>query len=125
MGFKLGANLQLTAPNVLDKTIPEQPELVASQDDLIRGEQLYNVSCGPCHGGNAKSAGIIPDLRMMTSATHQIFKNIVVDGVYAGKGMASFGDILNEKDTEMIRQYVISRALIDKAEAESISAGGG
>ena len=125
LGFKLGANLQLTAPNVLDKTIPEQPELVASQDDLIRGEQLYNVSCGPCHGGNAKSAGIIPDLRMMTSATHQIFKNIVVDGVYAGKGMASFGDILNEKDTEMIRQYVISRALIDKAEAESISAGGG
>ena len=34
--------------------------------------------------------------------------------------MAGFGDILNEKDTEMIRQYVISRALIDKAEAEAM-----
>ena len=64
---------------------------------------------------------------MMNAATHQVFKEIVIDGIYAGKGMAAFGDILNEKDTEMIRQYVISRALIDKAEAEAIeaSAGGG
>ena len=62
---------------------------------------------------------------MMSAETHQIFKNIVIDGIYAGKGMAGFGDILNEKDTEMIRQYVISRALIDKAEAEAVSAGGG
>ena len=101
--------------------------MTASESELIRGEQLYNVSCGPCHGGNAKSAGVLPDLRMMSSETHRIFKNIVVDGIYAGKGMAAFGDVLNEKDTEMIRQYVISRALIDKAEAEAIeaSAGGG
>jgi quinohemoprotein ethanol dehydrogenase len=124
LAFKLDANVKLTAPKILDKSIPEQPKLVASAQDLIRGEQLYNLSCLSCHGGNAKSAGIIPDLRMMAPETHQIFKNIVVDGVYAGKGMASFGDILNEKDTEMIRQYVISRALIDKAVADAISAGG-
>ena len=99
--------------------------MTASESDLIRGEQLYNVSCGRCHGGNARSGGIIPDLRMMNAATHQVFKEIVIDGIYAGKGMAAFGDILNEKDTEMIRQYVVSRALIDKAEAEAMSAGGG
>jgi quinohemoprotein ethanol dehydrogenase len=125
LGFKLDADLVLSEPTILDRSIPAQPTLTASEADLIRGEQLYNVSCGRCHGGNARSGGIIPDLRMMTPATHQIFKNIVVDGVYAGKGMASFGDILNEKDTEMIRQYVISRALIDKAEAEALEASAG
>jgi mono/diheme cytochrome c family protein len=63
---------------------------------------------------------------MMNSETHKIFKNIVLDGAYAGKGMASFADILNEKDTETIRQYIISRGSADKAEAEALesSAGG-
>jgi len=126
LGFKLDSNLILEAPDVLDKTLPEQPELIASADELFRGEQLYNEVCGICHGGAAKSAGILPDLRMMSAETHQLFKNIVVDGVYAGKGMAGFGDILNEKDTESIRQYIISRGIADKAEAEALetSAGG-
>ena len=59
-----------TQPTILDRTIPEQPELVASKEDLIRGEQLYNVSCGRCHGGNARSGGVLPDLRMMNRPTH-------------------------------------------------------
>ena len=64
---------------------------------------------------------------MMNPESHKIFKDIVIDGVYAVKGMASFGDILNEKDTENIRQYIISRGIADKAEAEALesSAGGG
>ena len=126
LGFKLDSKVVLEAPDVLDKTLPEQPELVASADELFRGEQLYNGVCGICHGGAAKSAGIISDLRMMNSETHKIFKNIVLDGAYAGKGMASFADILNEKDTETIRQYIISRGIADKAEAEALesSAGG-
>jgi quinohemoprotein ethanol dehydrogenase len=126
LGFKLDGNMVVTEPKILDRSIPDQPSLSASEEELVRGEQLYNVSCGRCHGGNARSGGIIPDLRMMGPETHKIFKSIVVDGVYAGKGMAGFGDILNEKDTEIIRQYVISRALIDKAEADALetSAGG-
>ena len=116
----------LKEPKIRDLTIPVQPQLTASAQELVRGEQLYNVSCSGCHGPNARSGGVIPDLRMMAPETHKIFKNIVVDGVYAGKGMAGYGDILNEKDTEIIRQYVISRALIDKAEADALenSAGG-
>jgi hypothetical protein len=39
--------------------------------------------------------------------------------------MAGYGDILNEKDTEIIRQYVISRALIDKAEADALETSSG
>ena len=126
LAFKLGGNVVLKEPKIRDLTIPVQPQLAASAQELVRGEQLYNVSCSGCHGPNARSGGVIPDLRMMAPETHKIFKKIVVDGVYAGKGMAGYGDILNEKDTEIIRQYVISRALIDKAEADALetSAGG-
>ena len=46
-------------------------------------------------------------------------------GAYKEKGMASFADVLNERDTELVRQFLISRALIDKAEAEALEAAGG
>ena len=125
LAFKLDSNEFLTEPTIRDRTIPDQPPLTASAPELIRGEQLYNVSCGPCHGGNARSGGVIPDLRMMSSTTHTLFNDIVIGGIYKEKGMASFADVLNERDTELVRQFLISRALIDKAEAEALEAAGG
>ena len=125
LAFKLDSNEFLAEPTIRDRTIPDQPPLTASAPELIRGEQLYNVSCGPCHGGNARSGGVIPDLRMMSSATHTLFEDIVIGGIYKEKGMASFADVLNERDTELVRQFLISRALIDKAEAEALEAAGG
>ncbi len=125
LAFKLDSNEFLAEPTIRDRTIPDQPPLTASAPELIRGEQLYNVSCGPCHGGNARSGGVIPDLRMMSSTTHTLFNDIVIGGIYKEKGMASFADVLNERDTELVRQFLISRALIDKAEAEALEAAGG
>ena len=125
LAFKLDSNEFLAEPTIRDRTIPDQPPLTASAQELIRGEQLYNVSCGPCHGGNARSGGVIPDLRMMSSTTHTLFNDIVIGGIYKEKGMASFADVLNERDTELVRQFLISRALIDKAEAEALEAAGG
>jgi quinohemoprotein ethanol dehydrogenase len=123
LAFKLGGSEALEEPRVLDRSIPEQPPLTASADDLLRGEQVYNLVCAPCHGGNVRSGGILPDLRLMTREKHQIFKEIVLDGVLAGNGMASFADVLTADDAERIRQYIISRALIDKADAEAEMAG--
>jgi quinohemoprotein ethanol dehydrogenase len=122
LAFKLGASETLVAPTIRDRSIPEQPPLTASADDLLRGEQLYNLVCSGCHGGNARSGGIIPDLRLMASEKHDIFKEIVIDGILSGVGMASFSDVVTEEDAERIRQFVISRALIDKAEAEAEAA---
>ncbi len=119
LAFKLGADLALEEPRILDRSIPEQPPLTASADDLLRGEQMYNLVCSGCHGGNARSGGVLPDLRLMTSAKHEIFKEIVLDGVLSAGGMAGFADVITVEDAERIRQYVISRALIDKAEAEA------
>ena len=121
LAFKLGGTQVVKEPRVLDRSIPDQPALTASADDLLRGEQLYNLVCGVCHGGNARSGGIIPDLRLLSEGKHQIFDDIVIGGVLAPRGMASFADVVTSEDAERIRQYIISRALIDKAEADAAS----
>jgi quinohemoprotein ethanol dehydrogenase len=123
--FKLGGNLALEEPRILDRSIPKQPVMVASAAQLLRGEQQYNLVCGGCHGGNARSAGVLPDLRMMGDGKHKIFQEIVRGGVLAAGGMASFADVVTVDDAENIRQYIISRANIDRAEAQKVDAAAG
>jgi quinohemoprotein ethanol dehydrogenase len=118
LAFKLGGSQTISAPTILDRTIPAQPELTASTEDVTRGNHLYHQVCAICHGALVRSAGAIPDLRFMTPGRHEAFNQIVVDGILASTGMASFADILTNIDSERIRQYVISRALEDQAAAD-------
>ena len=52
------------------------------------------------------SKSLLPDLTKMRPEIEAIFKQIVLDGVFQDKGMASFADVLNEKDVELIREYL-------------------
>lgn len=115
--FKLGGNAEYPEPPLLDRSIPEQPPLTASADDIKRGESLYHLNCGTCHGLNAKSDGVMPDLRLMSPGSHEAFQQIVQEGLLAKLGMASFADQLTPEDTELVHQYLISRALADRATA--------
>ena len=115
--FKLDGDAELSAPTVLDRRIPEQAPVTASAADLKRGEELYTLVCAYCHGVQAKSNGVLPDLRLMTDERHAAFNDIVLGGALRGNGMASFADFLNEADAERVHTYIISRAAIDRAEA--------
>ena len=115
--FTLGANGVLPVPTARDTTIPEQPPLTASVAELERGDQLYHNICSLCHGIGVKSSGTLPDLRMMSEGSHIAFENIVLDGVLKTNGMPSFSDLLDNEDVERIRQYIISRARIDREAA--------
>ncbi len=117
--FKLGGNVALPPPTVIDRSIPEQPDLQASAEDLSRGERLYHETCAVCHGLAVKAGGVIPDLRLMPAAKHELFNKIVLDGVLAANGMASFADLIDEGDANRIHAYVVSRANEDKATAEA------
>ena len=64
---------------------------------LQEGESKYNQNCAVCHGFVVKSAGGIPDLRKMTAGTHDAFNQIVLEGLLASNGMASFSDVLSEQ----------------------------
>ena len=115
MVFKLGAEEGEATPEQLEAAdIPEPPPLTVSEDDIGRGEVLYNRTCVGCHGLGAV-ATINADLRMMSGETHERFQDIVRGGVLADKGMLSFAAAVNEEEAELIRQYVISQALKARA----------
>jgi quinohemoprotein ethanol dehydrogenase len=115
--YALGGKGELPIPTARDTQIPEQQPLTASAEDLDRGDQIYHETCFACHGIGAKSSGTLPDLRLMSPETHAAFETIVLGGTLAANGMASFADVLDASDTERIRQYIISRATIDRQEA--------
>ena len=112
--FKLGGNQTLPIPNVRDKTIPEQKLANISVKQIQNGESNYNDYCAVCHGFIVKSAGGIPDLRKMSTGTHDTFNQIVLEGLLASNGMASFADVLSEEEIKNIHHYVKARAHEDR-----------
>jgi len=108
--FKLKGNL--TPPNIaLRDTQVKVQATVIDEESFSRGRSLYAVHCMRCHGFAAKSSGLYPDLRHSEQGVHNIWKEIVIDGVFAGKGMASFKDSLNGDDVNDIHGYVIRQAI--------------
>ena len=89
------------------------PPLLANNEMLAHGEQVYGQYCSVCHGNNAASdgAGVFPDLRY-TDRLHDIenWNVVVLGGELASGGMVSFAGQLEESDSEAILQYVILRA---------------
>jgi len=112
--FKLGGKETLPIPEKIDKTIPEQQLAGATDEEIAVGERSYNTYCAVCHGLVVRSGGAIPDLRLMTDGTHQLFDQIVLEGVFAAKGMASFGDVLTQEDATRIHTYIRARANQDR-----------
>ena len=112
--FKIGGTAELPIPNPVDKTIPEQQLAEVSDEEIGVGEKTYNTYCAVCHGLVVRSGGAIADLRRMTEGTHEIFNQIVLEGVFAGKGMAAFNDVLTTEDAERIHNYVRARAHEDR-----------
>ena len=111
--FKLGATRTLP-PLAKAEPIPQPPPLRASEADIRAGAQLYADTCSGCHGREA--VGGVKDLRHIDAATHARFKDIVLGGIYADKGMASFKDLLSDKQAEQIHDYLIARANEDWGE---------
>ena len=112
--FKLGGQKELPIPDVRDKTIPEQVLADVSNDQIRNGESNYNQYCAVCHGFVVKSAGGLPDLRKMTTGTHDLFNKIVLEGILGSNGMAGFSDVLSEDDVDNIHHYVRARAHEDR-----------
>ena len=91
-------------------TATEGPVLLtrAGEAQVKEGQALYAQTCRTCHGEDAK--GGVKDLRFMTPETHKSFADIVLGGVRADKGMASFKDLLTPSQAEAIHAYLIARA---------------
>ncbi len=106
--FKLGGDLELPPLPEDAAAPPEPPRLTASEEEVARGQLLYQNTCAVCHGQNAM--GGVADLRHLTREKHSLFNQIVLEGLYQDKGMANFSDLLTEDEVDAIHSYIIARA---------------
>ena len=78
---------------------------------ISMGNDAYHLYCGMCHGVGAVSGGVTPDLRHSKMIGDlDAFNAVVREGVLSSRGMAAFGTVLTDSQTEAIRAYIIDRA---------------
>jgi mono/diheme cytochrome c family protein len=108
LAFKLGGTAKLPQP---PPAAPVRiPESNASAEVIAQGAARYGQYCRICHGTGVVSGGMTPDLRFMSAATHEAFKQIVLYGARAKNGMAPFADVLSEADADAIHAFIIDEA---------------
>ena len=76
---------------------------------IKQGESLYHNNCASCHGINALSNYVIPDLRYMSEQTHSDFASIVIGGTRTHKGMIGFYETLGLDDVDAIHAYLANK----------------
>lgn len=76
--------------------------------------------CMRCHGPAVKAASIHPDLRYASREVHARWDDIVLGGIRAGDGMASFADVIDAPTSRAIQAYVIDRAHHDPGALERL-----
>lgn len=76
-------------------------------DEAVKvGESGYAGNCAVCHGIQAQSGGLTPDLRELEEWDDEYFIGRVRNGT--GKGMPSFKDNLDQNAIWAIKTYVES-----------------
>lgn len=109
LAFKLGGKASLPPAPEAKPPVLTPPPATASPATVKKGEELYQVYCGRCHGDVAVSGGVLPDLRYSGALANEQWFSIVMDGMLAPYGMVAFSKELSREDAEAIRAYVIFR----------------
>jgi quinohemoprotein ethanol dehydrogenase len=106
--FKLGGIATPLPPLVKEITTPAPPTSEIKWDLVSEGFLQYDSYCAPCHGNiGTNRSSLHPDLSKLTEAKHKLFKEIVLGGILAQNGMASFSNSLSEQDVEAIHAYLL------------------
>ena len=108
--FKLGGAAKMPIDTTAPKLSAQPPRQTGSEASISRGEDLYLEHCMRCHGTLFGHEGAVKNLRFMSAASHEIFDQIVLGGVYSGLGMVSFADVLNESQAQDVHNYIVDAA---------------
>jgi quinohemoprotein ethanol dehydrogenase len=110
VAFKLGGTGKIeTATNDLGP-MAKPPERIGDAKLAEDGFRHYHRHCAVCHGFLTFSSGLIKDLKLASSDTHQQWEDIVLGGARKDLGMASFADVLSPQESRAIQAYVLREA---------------
>ena len=116
--FKLGATASLPVIETQVQLLPPHELAMAAPEQVAEGRELYNLYCAVCHGGNAISGGLLPDLRYRIAELDPDWQAIVYDGVFAGAGMPAWKDYLSREEADKIKAYVVHEARLGSERGE-------
>lgn len=110
LAFKLDGATALP-PDPPPAPPPNPPREIASAARVAHGEARYARFCARCHGVEAVSSNVIPDLRRSAALTSaEAWRAIVIGGALADRGMIGWSRHLDAAAAETIRSYVGERA---------------
>jgi quinohemoprotein ethanol dehydrogenase len=90
---------------------PNPPAEVGRPEQVALGEAIYGKRCGLCHGFDAVSSNIVPDLRRSAFLTSpQGWQAVVIGGALAERGMISWKEFITPAQAEAVRAFVGERA---------------
>lgn len=110
--FALDRSETLPVVETVEQALPAHGLPKAKLETVKAGRALYNQYCAFCHGGNAISGGIVPDLRYRIEALDPIWNAIVLDGSLATNGMPSWREFLTARESAAIEAYVAHEATL-------------
>ena len=113
LAFKLGGVKQLPAfeAEARAPVTLERAGLTPSPMELEAGFALFARHCSACHGTEALSTGVLPDLRTAPAlADAALWRAIVLEGVMTAKGMVGFAGKLDAAEAEILRGYLANEA---------------
>jgi PQQ-dependent dehydrogenase (methanol/ethanol family) len=108
--FALGGKAMIPAPTTAARERPASiPVPQAPTRTVVLGAVTYARRCSMCHGAEAASGGLAPDLRYSQPATFDRYDQIVMGGALATRGMPSFAGFINEAELAAIKTYVLTQ----------------
>ena len=116
--FKLAGKAVLPIVETQEQLLPAHSLASAAPPQIEHGRELFNHYCAVCHGGNAVSGGIVPDLRYSVGTLAPAWQSIVVDGSLAANGMPGWKEYLAPDEAEVIKFYVAHEATLGRERGE-------
>jgi len=114
--FKLDGKAALPTVSWRQAVVFNPPQLTASPETVALGFATYQDVCMGCHGLNAVSGLLIPDLRGSAYLWDgKAWETVVRGGQLKDRGMASFAENISAEQSEAVRAYVIQQALRGQA----------
>ncbi|MBV8770768.1 MAG: PQQ-dependent dehydrogenase, methanol/ethanol family [Deltaproteobacteria bacterium] len=119
LAFKLDGSAKLPPLPVEQAKVLNPPAQTANAATIDKGRRLYGRYCVGCHGFDAVSSGLVPDLRYSGFLSNKGWFEIVLGGALKKEGMVSFKQVLDHDRADAIRSYIIQRAIDTKTSGEA------